>query len=795
MAPVAGPPRKKAHFDRSIGSAELLIVLKSRSVQKLIEQQEMKNPIPHYSRSARAWYRAAISAAALLSGISAYSQTVNPTNITLGGTICSGGNLTNTVQLCLPPGSTVDKVDVFLLMDDTGSFQSFIPSITNIFSGLVANLEAALPGVEFGFGVGRFEDYGGAGNGFSTDNLQARPFILNQPIVTAVTAGSAGARTALINAALSHAAPGFGGDGPEAPIAEGLYQVATGLGFDGDGNGSKLDSGSAGALTTQTTPGNSGDVPPFSSNVLPASGTLGGAGFRSGALHLCILATDICPVAAFPNGQPIPSVITNAFGSSIPRTAFTCSTNLGSSRFGFVSDSKTKLGNTISNAVAPLGAGTVQGTVNALNALGIRVIGMGPSAAPTTNTAAATTPNTWLSAMARLTGAVDGNGVPLVFSTSGSLSNLSASIVNAVTNTATVPVDITLSATPSLPAGLGASFAPPVVLNVAPGGCASFTVTFIGGSPPPNGTFDLNFVAVGSGSVLGSIPVTVSCPVSTNHPPVAKCKDVLVSADPTNCLAAASIDDGSFDPDAGDTITQTQSPPGPYPLGTTAVTLTVLDTHGASSSCAGIVTVVDTMPPSISCPDSITATNDPGQCSASVTFAVSAFDCGGILDLSCDIPSGSIFPVGTTTVTCTAIDKANNTNTCSFTVTIVDGEAPLVACRPAPNPSDKKIPVAGKNPKSGQNPDGYYQLLAKDNCDGNPSIYVGDSASAFVAGPFKSGDVVKITQDPTGTPGQEPGPRFIVAHIWLNGDPLLYAVDAAGNVSAAVDCFVPPPPK
>jgi len=26
---------------------------------------------------------------------------------------------------------------------------------------------------------------------------------------------------------------------------------------------------------------------------------------------------------------------------------------------------------------------------------------------------------------------------------------------------------------------------------------------------------------------------------------------------------------------------------------------------------------------------------------------------------------------------------------------------------------DKKIPVAGKNPSSGQNPDGYYQLLSK----------------------------------------------------------------------------------
>ena len=120
---------------------------------------------------------------------------------------------------------------------------------------------------------------------------------------------------------------------------------------------------------------------------------------------------------------------------------------------------------------------------------------------------------------------------------------------------------------------------------------------------------------------------------------------------------------------------------------------------------------------------------------------------------------------------------------------------PLAACRPAPNPSGKKIPVAGKNPSSGQNPDGHYQLLAKDNCDPNPTLYVGDSASAFVAGPFANGDIVKLTQNPGGTADQQPGAQNVVAHIHLNGDGLVYAVDAAGNVGATVLCKVPSPPK
>jgi hypothetical protein len=87
------------------------------------------------------------------------------------------------------------------------------------------------------------------------------------------------------------------------------------------------------------------------------------------------------------------------------------------------------------------------------------------------------------------------------------------------------------------------------------------------------------------------------CKTVTNHPPVAKCKEVSVPAGPS-CSASASINNGSYDPD-GDPIELTQSPAGPYPLGKTLVTLTVSDSHGASSSCTDNVTVVDNSPPTI----------------------------------------------------------------------------------------------------------------------------------------------------------------------------------------------------
>ena len=93
------------------------------------------------------------------------------------------------------------------------------------------------------------------------------------------------------------------------------------------------------------------------------------------------------------------------------------------------------------------------------------------------------------------------------------------------------------------------------------------------------------------GSGVGhSRSTQVYCP-PRNRSPVALCRDVIVPDDASG-TAAASVDDGSYDPNNNGPVTLVQEPPGPYSVGTTLVTLTVTDNVGASDSCQATVTVV-----------------------------------------------------------------------------------------------------------------------------------------------------------------------------------------------------------
>jgi hypothetical protein len=269
----------------------------------------------------------------------------------------------------------------------------------------------------------------------------------------------------------------------------------------------------------------------------------------------------------------------------------------------------------------------------------------------------------------------------------------------------------------------------------------------------------------------------------SNQPPDAICQNVTVNTDPGVCTAAsASVDNGSFDPD-GDPITLVQVPPAPYGKGTTNVTLTVTDNQGASDSCTATVTVLDREPPALTCsaPQVVECT---GSGSAVATYSATATDNCGFASTSCVPPSGSSFPLGTTAVTCNAVDDSKNSSSCSSSVTVVDTTKPVVSCVESVNPSGKNVPKA-----SNTNEDGFYKVSASDICT-TPVIKIGSFTLA-------SGETIKITQ----TPGKS-GVRLVntmgkpaIKHFQVGpNDAVITATDGSGN-QASVTCFVPPPPK
>lgn len=136
---------------------------------------------------------------------------------------------------------------------------------------------------------------------------------------------------------------------------------------------------------------------------------------------------------------------------------------------------------------------------------------------------------------------------------------------------------------------------------------------------------------------------------------------------------------------------------------------------------------------------------------------------------------------------------------------VLDITPPEVWCEETVNPHGRTVPPAGRTtlpgPKGGQNEDGFYQLLAEDNCDPEPEIYVSYiGADPYLFGPFDSGVVVKFTEAPGAEPsmkkiGSAKGQADAVAcHITLPSDPVIYAVDASGNMIRCM-CFVAPLPK
>lgn len=115
-------------------------------------------------------------------------------------------------------------------------------------------------------------------------------------------------------------------------------------------------------------------------------------------------------------------------------------------------------------------------------------------------------------------------------------------------------------------------------------------------------------------------------------------------------------------------------------------TFTYADSDGYSTSAPATVTVgvEDSTAPTITAPTGTQDVEATGPDGAAFTYAASASDnVDGSESVSCDPASGSTFPLGDTTVTCTSTDAAGNPASATFTVHVQDTTAPTLAGVPS----------------------------------------------------------------------------------------------------------------
>lgn len=243
------------------------------------------------------------------------------------------------------------------------------------------------------------------------------------------------------------------------------------------------------------------------------------------------------------------------------------------------------------------------------------------------------------------------------------------------------------------------------------GNCGAITATFPGLPPnqPASGAFfpvGTTVVSVSSESGGGSCSFTVT--VVEGTPPAITCPvNKVVTAAPSATSAAVATGTPTTNPASGVTVVGTRSDDpictegddagctrvpltDPYPLGTTTIAWTVIDSNGLSSTCTQKITVNentcgdDAVLPTITAPADLIIGTGPGATGCGVGLddelgLADAQDNCSVSVTTSGIPANNFFPVGSTTVTYTATDGSGNQASDTQIVTVFDNTPPIIA--------------------------------------------------------------------------------------------------------------------
>ena len=173
-------------------------------------------------------------------------------------------------------------------------------------------------------------------------------------------------------------------------------------------------------------------------------------------------------------------------------------------------------------------------------------------------------------------------------------------------------------------------------------------------------------------------------------PSITPAADVSVGNDPglasaVVAVAAPAVSDNCSDVTVSSSRSDNAAINAPYPVGVTTISWTATDAAGNFASAAQKITVLDVEAPvfgegrsarSVAQSVTVNATSPSG---AVVSFDAAATDNVGVTSLSCEPASGSVFPVGSTTVNCSASDAAGNSSSKSFSVSVIGAREQLAS--------------------------------------------------------------------------------------------------------------------
>jgi hypothetical protein len=186
--------------------------------------------------------------------------------------------------------------------------------------------------------------------------------------------------------------------------------------------------------------------------------------------------------------------------------------------------------------------------------------------------------------------------------------------------------------------------------------------------------------------------------ITVNPVPTVTCPaNITVSNGTGICGAIVNYPAATATGSPAPTITYSVASGSTFPVGTTTVLVTATNTCGVAT-CSFTVTVNDTQAPTITCPSNITQNTDAGICTATVitpnattadncvvtklTWALTGATTGTSAATGINNIGTRTFNMGVTTATYTISDAAGNTSTCSFTITVNDGQLPAITAQP-----------------------------------------------------------------------------------------------------------------